>query len=394
MAKTLMSFDEVIGQVNIVRWFKSCIQRDRLPQVIMLTGPAGIGKTSMATLAACEIACIPKPSLLSKTKEAVITERKSTDCVKLYNMSNLKSQDAVQEVKADLQVGLSSTGRKVIIMDEGHGMSQEAQDSLLTTFEALPLNVYVIICSTNLENFGDAFLSRVILRRLTNLNMSEMRRLLKSKITDRQLKFQVGENMAISLISNYSGREPRRALNLIESFDEGSIVSNEDLDTFFNVHEGKQLVTLINYMYHGELLKGLDFINEFEFGTTFGATLLDILRTSLNGKTNILDKDSTLFIRELVSRKGSDKLIKFTIKCTSYGKLSRNKVAAYFLECATVTEKQALPKEPVRLTQEQIQLEDLSIMSSMIEETAIVGSSSDNLAPSLEALLSNSETVI
>lgn len=392
MAKTISSLDEVIGQVNIVRWFKSCIQRDKLPQVIMLTGPAGIGKTSIASIAACEISCITKPSLLQQTKDVVINQRKSTDCVRLYNMSNLKSQDAVSEVKADLQVGLSSTGRKVIIMDEGHGMSQEAQDSLLTTFESLPLNVYVIICSTNLENFGDAFLSRVILRRLTNLNLSDMRKLLKKKIDDNELTFEIGENMAISLITNYSGREPRRAINLIESFEQGSKVSNEDLDTFFNVHEGKQLVTLINYMYTGNILSGLDFINEFELGTTFGTTLLEILRIALNGKSTILNKDTTLFIRELVNIHGNQKLIKFAIKCTSYGRLSRNKIASYFLECAT--DSQDILSGPIAKSPESIQYEDFKIMEKMIEKTEVNVKQNVELAPSLEFLMANSETVI
>lgn len=394
MAKPLTSFDQVIGQVNIVRWFKSCIARDKLPQVIMLTGPAGIGKTSMAKLAACEISCITKPASLAQTKDLVINQKKSTDCVKLYNMSNLKSQEAVAEVKADLQVGLSSTGRKVIIMDEAHGMTPEAQDSLLVSFESLPLNVYVIVCSTNLSDFQETFLSRVILRRLSNLSLSDMRTLLKRCIKDAELKFEIGENMAISLISNYSGREPRRALNLIESFEPGSLVTVDDLDTFFNVYEGKQLVTLISYMYNGDILKGLDFINEFELSTTFGTTLLELLRIALGGKSGILDKDATLFLRELTGRNGAKKLIRFTVKCTSYGRLSRNKISAYFLECAEDNERPTISGGPVNMSPEQVHLEDLKTMESMIEKTEVFTGKSDTIAPTLEMLLANSTDIV
>ena len=81
MAKKLKDFNEVIGQTNIVKWFKSCIDRDKLPQVILLQGPAGIGKTTLAKIVACEIACKTAPSKLDEVKEAVIEHNKSTDCV-------------------------------------------------------------------------------------------------------------------------------------------------------------------------------------------------------------------------------------------------------------------------------------------------------------------------
>lgn len=390
MAKKLMELDDVIGQVNIVRWFKGCIARDALPQVIMLQGPAGIGKTSIAKIVACEIGCHNTPDKLAATKKAVIEDNKSTDSVRLYNMSNLKSQDAVNEVKSDLVVGFSQTGRKVVIMDEAHGMSDEAQDSLLTTFESLQTHVYVIVCSTELDSFRDAFLSRCILRRLTNLSSTDMKNFLRKRIKENELKFTLSIGMVLSLISSYTGREPRRAINLLDSFEQGSTVSVDELETFFNVYEGKQSLVLVGYMYSGDILSGLNFIADMDIGRTFQSTLLDLVRVAQNGQTDLLDSSAVLNLRSLITNKGLSPLLGFAIDCTTHSRLTRNMVSGFFLKwCAKADE---IFKQPVQGDLEKTHIEDIRLMSSMIETPKDVYS--NNVAvnyESLESLLESAD---
>lgn len=392
MAVKLKSLDHVIGQKNVVQWFKSCIKRDALPQVIMLQGPAGIGKTSIAKIVACEIACMNCPEKLDEMKRIVIDENKSSDCVRLYNMSNLKSQEAVSEVKADLMVGFSSTQRKVIIMDEAHGMSDEAQDSLLTTFEALQVHVYVIICSTEIESFRDAFMSRCILRRLTNLSQAEMRMFLNSRIEQNELKFELTKPMVIALISTYTGREPRRAINLLDSFEQGSIVRTAELETFFNVYEGKQLLTLVGYLYAGDILRGLEFINDMDIGSTFKSTLLDLVRTAENGQSQVLESNGVMHLRDIVNKNGIKNLLGFAIDCTTNAKLSRTMVAGFFLKWCTRAD--ILYKAPEKVYSDKVHVEDLNVMNGMMEQSPEVHSNNSSVVGmSLEMLMDTSEQI-
>lgn len=394
MAEKLKELSQVIGQHNIVKWFASCIARDKLPQVIMLQGPAGIGKTSIAKIVACEIACMNNPEKLEQTKKAVIDESKSTDCVRLYNMSNLRSQEAVAEVKSDLSIGFSSTGRKVIIMDEAHGMNDEAQDSLLTTFESLQAQVYVIVCSTELDSFRDAFLSRCVLRRLSNLTLSEMRTFLKRRIEENKLTFELPLATVYHLISTYTGREPRRAINLLDSFESGTLVSTEELETFFNVHEGKQILTLIKHLYTGDILLGLEFISGMDVGNTFQSTLLEVLKVAQNGQSNLLDRDTTLYVRDLVERNGLNALLGFTIDCTT-NRPTRNNVSGYFLKwCSKSDEILSAPKQ---VYANKVQLQDLRQMSTMIEDRDVANRSVERngevAAKSLEMLMAEGEII-
>lgn len=390
MAKRLRDFKEVIGQKNIVRWFASAIERDRIPQVIMLTGPAGTGKTSVASIAACEIACKNKPSMLEETKDAVIENKTSTECVRIYNMSNLKSQEKVEEVKADLQVGFSPTGRKVIIMDEAQGMSAEAQNSLLTIFEALPKGVYILICTTALEHFETAFLSRVLLRRFTCLSGADMRMFIKSRIEENDLRFTLSENLVVNLIAMYTEREPRRAINLLDSFEPGSTVTEEDLDSFFNVREGNQLVTLIKYLYSGSVLQGIDFINEFEMGPTFQSTLIELLRIAQGGQSNMLSKAMADELIK-VTESNINRLIAFVSKCTTH-RVTRNLLIGYFLECCA--KKEMLSETPKPINEDKVRMENMSNMGQMLTKTVPVANKRDvGKLTSFEAMLANSEVL-
>lgn len=394
MSNKIYKLNDVVGHGNIIRWFDSAMKRDRLPQVVMLTGPAGVGKTTIAKIVACEIAYMNSQSKLEDAKKSVIGEDKSTDAVRLYNMSNLKSQDAVQGVKSDLSVGFSSTGRKVIIMDEAHGMSEEAQDSLLTVFESLPLHVYIIVCTTELNSFREAFLSRCILRHLSNLSEAEMRTLLKRRIDENGLKFELSLQMILTLIINYAGREPRRAINLLDSFEPNSVVTARDLESFMSVHEGTQLVRLIQILYTGSIMEGLSFIKDMEITPSITTTILELLRIAEGAQATIIDKGATLLVRQLVSEHGLNSLLGFAIDLSTASRLSRNKLSGLFLKWCKHTEE--VFAEPERRTNEQIQLNDLSVMSNMIESHEVYAQTQESgEVPmlSLEQLLADSEVL-
>lgn len=362
--KLCRDLKDIKGHKQIVKWFESCIKNDNLPQVILIDGVPGIGKSSIAKIVACEIACKDNPDKLQEYKDSVIDNDKSMPGVRLYNMSNLKSADAVKEVKADLSFGVSQLSRKVIIMDEAHGMTQEQQDSLLVSFESLQLGVYIIICTTDASSLGEAFMSRCIRRRLNGLTEPEIHTLIRERIHDNRLKFDLNLNFVIKIIASYTGNEPRRAINLLDSFKPDTLVTKEELETFVNIYEGKDIIILADYLYSGNILNGLKFIKDMDMTNTFISTLLEVVRIAYGDISVLLGREDSIRLEEITKSDGGFRLLEFAADCSSKGRITRNLISGFFLKHCN---KSSLSQTPVRTSEATTKYKDLELMNVMLD---------------------------
>lgn len=362
--KLCRDLKDIKGHKQIVKWFESCIRNDNLPQVILIDGVPGIGKSSIAKIVACEIACKDNPDKLQEYKDSVIDNDKSMPGVRLYNMSNLKSADAVKEVKSDLSFGVSQLSRKVIIMDEAHGMTQEQQDSLLVSFESLQLGIYIIICTTDASSLGEAFMSRCIRRRLNGLTEPEIHTLIRERIHDNKLKFDLNLNFVIKIIASYTGNEPRRAINLLDSFKPDTLVSKEELETFVNIYEGKDIIILADYLYSGNILNGLKFIKDMDMTNTFISTLLEVVRIAYGDISVLLGREDSIRLEEITKSDGGFRLLEFAADCSSKGRITRNLISGFFLRHCN---KSSLSQTPVRTSEATTKYKDLELMNVMLD---------------------------
>lgn len=362
--KLCRDLKDIKGHKQIVKWFESCIKNDNLPQVILIDGVPGIGKSSIAKIVACEIACKDNPDKLQEYKDSVIDNDKSMPGVRLYNMSNLKSADAVKEVKADLSFGVSQLSRKAIIMDEAHGMTQEQQDSLLVSFESLQLGIYIIICTTDASSLGEAFMSRCIRRRLNGLTEPEIHTLIRERIHDNKLKFDLNLNFVIKIIASYTGNEPRRAINLLDSFKPDTLVTKEELETFVNIYEGKDIIILADYLYSGNILNGLKFIKDMDMTNTFISTLLEVVRIAYGDISVLLGREDSIRLEEITKSDGGFRLLEFAADCSSKGRITRNLISGFFLKHCN---KSSLSQTPVRTSEATTKYKDLELMNVMLD---------------------------
>lgn len=338
MAKFVRSIDDIVGHKYIVKYLKSHLISNTVPQTILFNGSAGLGKTSLAKVLAVELNGNDE-----KQKVSVIDNNQSTDCIKLFNMSDVG--DNTDEVVAELQsTGLSSTGLKVVILDEVHGMTKKAQDAILVTLEYLPKNLYVFMCTTDIGLLRESLISRCVVFNLNNLSFNEAKEVIKRCVMERKLHIGMSESVFLNLIAKWSENQPRKALNLLESFDEGSTVTQDDLRAFISVNDVSIVISIMEYMY-GSLTKGIALLDSLTITEDFIKCLLDVLQVALGYDSAFVSQEDAQYINKFFTKYPIDNFYRFVIKVTSMPYVRKRNIIALFIEnhSSMVTEESHKP---------------------------------------------------
>jgi DNA polymerase-3 subunit gamma/tau len=144
-SKTL---EEVIGQKHITDILARAIATNHISHAYLLTGPRGVGKTSVARILAHEI------NGLAYDEDAT-----NLDIIEIDAASNNGVED-VRDLREKVQIAPVSAKKKVYIIDEVHMLSKAAFNALLKTLEEPPEHVVFILATTNVEKLPATIISR------------------------------------------------------------------------------------------------------------------------------------------------------------------------------------------------------------------------------------------
>lgn len=129
-------FAEVVGQKATSVILEAMISKGALSQVLLFTGPSGVGKTSMARIIAAQLNSEGAAEVHAGTHLAVL----EIDAASNGNV------DHIRQLKRDLNY--VTEGHRVVIIDEAHAMSAEAFAALLNLLEFPPPQVTFILLTT------------------------------------------------------------------------------------------------------------------------------------------------------------------------------------------------------------------------------------------------------
>lgn len=142
-------FDEVVGQSHIVDVLKNAIASGKHSHAYLLTGPRGVGKTTVARLIA--------KSLNGLKKDEAIADH--LDIVEIDGASN-RGIDEIRNLKEKIQLGPARLKYKVYIIDEVHMLTKEAFNALLKTLEEPPAHAVFIFATTEVHKLPETIISR------------------------------------------------------------------------------------------------------------------------------------------------------------------------------------------------------------------------------------------
>ena len=157
------SFDEIVGQVPVVRTLTNAITESRLHHAYLFTGPRGTGKTSIARILAKAVNCVdgPTPAPCGTCESCVsITAGTSLDVIEL-DMASHGGVDDARDLRERAQFAPTTGRRKVYILDEVHMASTAAFNALLKLIEEPPGNVMFAMATTDPQKVLPTILSRV-----------------------------------------------------------------------------------------------------------------------------------------------------------------------------------------------------------------------------------------
>lgn len=142
------SLNEIVGQSHVTDILDRSLKQGKVAHAYLLTGPRGVGKTSIARILAHEINQLPYDE-----------EATHLDIIEIDAASNNGVED-IRDLRDKVNLAPVSATKKVYIIDEVHMLSKAAFNALLKTLEEPPEHVVFILATTDVDKLPATIISR------------------------------------------------------------------------------------------------------------------------------------------------------------------------------------------------------------------------------------------
>lgn len=206
------SLDEIVGQEHITTTLKRALASGRLSHAYLLTGPRGVGKTSVARILAHEINGLP------------YSEEPHLDIIEIDAASNRRI-DEMRELRERVYTAPASAAYKVYIIDEVHMLTKEAFNALLKTLEEPPAHVVFILATTEVHKLPETIISRTQHYSFRPVPHAEVVAHLKTIAAKERIDIT---DDALALIAEHGDGSFRDSIGLLDQAGSNSVTVDEE----------------------------------------------------------------------------------------------------------------------------------------------------------------------
>ena len=275
------SLDEVLGQDHVTNILRRALEQGKIAHAYLLTGPRGVGKTSVARILAHEINQLPYDE-----------EASHLDIIEIDAASN-NGVDDIRALREKAQVAPVSAPKKIYIIDEVHMLSKPAFNALLKTLEEPPAHVVFILATTDADKLPATILSRVQQFFFRPISVDIMARQLMT-IAEKE-GFSV-EADAARLIAERSRGGFRDGISMLDQLSAlastDKPLSTSDIAQYLGLSATETLESLLELYRQRDVSGALSLLGELEKAGTdpvvLSHQLLSLLRARLHQRPELI----------------------------------------------------------------------------------------------------------
>ena len=229
-----MTFDDVIGQGQVVATLRNAIAAGRIANAYLFIGPRGIGKTTLSRIFAKALNCT-SPKGVEPCGECdncrEIAASRSLDVTELDAASHNKVEDVKPIIEA-VEFKPVASRFKIFIIDECHMLSNAAWNALLKTLEEPPPYVRFVFATTEGDKVLPTIVSRCQRFDLRRIQTGDIVARLEAICRKERIEADANALLAIARGAEGGMRDALSSLDQLIAFKGGTIREEDALGVF------------------------------------------------------------------------------------------------------------------------------------------------------------------